>query len=633
MEITLLSLFREKVKQFRDVAALYYKDKKEKFQPVSYTELFNLAGQFGAGLTAINIKRGNHIGIISNNRKEWIISNLGILGIGALDVPRGSDSTADEIKYILDHAECPVCIVEDGEQLNKVLSVKKQLPKLTSFIVLDEDYEKTSKKEKGAEIFTFKEIMEKGKAILEKDPDFFNKEIDKGKADDLATIIYTSGTTGEPKGVMLTHNNFLHQVRAPHAHLDIGLGDVFLSVLPIWHVFERSCEYVALFSGCSLVYSKLVGKVILADMEAMRPTIFPSVPRIWESVRAGIYKKVNTDGGIKKALFNFFVSVGTIHAYFLNMMRGLLPKFKKRIRLFDILISFFPLLIFTPLKLLGNLLVFGKIKKKLGGRFKFGISGAGALPPHVDKFFAATGIRLLEGYGLTEAAPIVSVRKQKAPVADTIGPPIPEISVKICDPEGNELPPGEKGILFVKGPNIMKGYYKKPGETKKVLSDDGWLNTGDLAMATFDGRLKIMGRVKETVVLLGGENVEPGPIEDTILQSEYIDQVMVVGQDQKYLGALVIPNFENLEIYAKKNGLSYSNPEDLADLPEIQALIKEEINSKVNMKRGFKAFERIFKFTILKTTFEAGKELTRTLKLRRNIIAEMYKKEIDQLFT
>ncbi|MBN2533738.1 MAG: AMP-binding protein [Spirochaetales bacterium] len=633
MEMTVLSLFREKVKQFRDIAALYYKDKDNQFQPVSFTELFNLAGQFGTGLTAIGIKRGDHIGIISNNRKEWMISSFGIMGIGALDVPRGSDSTAAEIKYILGHAECPVCIVEDKDQLEKVLSVKKGLLKLASFIVLDEDYKKASKKEGGVEVFTFLEILEKGKTILEKDPDFFNKEIDMGKADDLATIIYTSGTTGEPKGVMLTHDNFLHQIRAPLAHLDVRVNDFFLSVLPIWHVFERSAEYVGLFAGCSIIYSKLIGKVILADMETMKPTIFPSVPRIWESVRAGIYKKVNSEGGIKKTLFHFFVSVGTIHVYFLNMMRGLLPEFKKRIRLFDIVISLFPLLVFTPLKLLGDLLVFGQIKKKLGGRFKFGISGAGALPPHIDKFFAAAGIHLFEGYGLTEAAPIVSVRKQKTPVTGTIGPPLPEISVKICDPEGNELPPGKKGILFIKGPNVMQGYYKKPEETKKVLSDDGWLNTGDLAMATYNGELRIMGRVKETIVLLGGENVEPGPIEDTILQSPYIDQVMVVGQDQKYLGVLVIPNFENLEIYARKNGLYYPKSEDLTDLPEIEALIKDEINSKVNIKKGFKAFERIFKLTLLKVPFEAGRELTNTLKLKRDVINNMYKKEIEELFS
>jgi long-chain acyl-CoA synthetase len=316
----------------------------------------------------------------------------------------------------------------------------------------------------------------------------------------------------------------------------------------------------------------------------------------------------------------------------MNLFRGLLPQFKRRIRIIDIIISFFPLILFTPLKLLGGLLVFGKIKKKLGGRFKFGISGAGALPPHVDKFFSAIGILLLEGYGLTEAAPIISVRKQHAPIIDTIGPPLPEIAAKICDPEGKELSPGEKGILFVKGPNVMKGYYKKPEETKKVLSDDGWLNTGDLAMKTIHGELKILGRVKETIVLLGGENIEPGPIEDAILQSDYIDQVMMVGQDQKYLGALVIPHFENVAEYAKNNNIVYDQPEDLAAAPEIKTLMNQEINTRINAKNGFKAFERIFKSTILKTPFETGKELTNTLKLKRNVIAEIHKKRISALF-
>jgi len=403
-------------------------------------------------------------------------------------------------------------------------------------------------------------------------------------------------------------------------------------VLPIWHSFERSVEYIVLFSGAGIAYSKPIAKIMLKDIEIIRPTIFPSVPRIWEAIRSGIYKKIKEDGGIKKALFDFFISIGSTYAHLSNMIKGLIPQFKKRNRVLDIIKSIIPFILLTPLKWLGDLLVFSKLKKKLGGRFRWGISGAGALPPHVDNFFAAAGILLIEGYGLTEAAPICSFRKEKAPVTNTIGPPLPEIEIKILDSEGKEMGPGEKGVLYVKGPNVMRGYYKRPTETEKVLSKDGWLNTGDLMIKTFKGELKIVGREKETIVLIGGENIEPEPIESAILQSELIDQIIIVGQDQKYICALVVPNLDNLEIYAKDKGVIFDAKEELIDLQSVYELIKDVINGYVNTKNGFKIFERIFKFKLLPKPFEAGKELTSTLKMKRNLITGLYKKDIDALY-
>jgi long-chain acyl-CoA synthetase len=632
MEKSLISLFRERVHGYANDSALYAKDHNDNYFAITYGELYELVSQFGAGLMSLGINRNAHIGLVSDNRKEWIIADFGILGIGASDVPRGSDSTEDEIAYILHHADCEVSLLEDEVQLRKVFSIRNKLPLLKTVIVMDDQY---SKKDDGAnniDIHTFGEIIEKGKLALAAQPDLFDAEAEKTEGDQLATIIYTSGTTGEPKGVMLTHSNFLHQVRAPLEYLDVRRGDIFLSVLPIWHAFERAAEYVALFAGCSVAYSKLIGKVMLSDMEAIRPTIFPSVPRIWELVRTGIYKTVRDEGGIKLALFNFFVGVGGIHSKLLTMCRGLTPQFRRRNRIIDILASLLPLIVLTPFKILGDVLVFAKLKAKLGGRFKFGISGAGALPQHVDSFFSACGILLLEGYGLTEAAPICSVRKDRAPVPGTIGPPLPEMEAKIVDARGNRLPPGNKGILFVKGPNVMKGYYKKPEETKKVLSEDGWLNTGDLAIMTYNGELSIRGRVKETIVLMGGENVEPSPLEDTILQSDYISQAVVIGQDQRFLGALVLLNKEITEHYAAEHGIQFDSFDSLINRQEIIDLIRSEINERINMHKGFKPFERIARIKILNAEFRKGVEMTHTLKLKRDMIAEKYKKEIDVLF-
>ena len=632
MADTIPKMMQDFVKREADLTVQWSKDESGEFQAIAWKQLIVEVEAFAAGLLSLGVKRGDHIGMISDNMKEWLWADLAILSIGAADVPRGSDSMAPEIQYILDHAECGVTIAENESQLEKILSIKISLKGLKTLIVLDPDFQKTKSKMQGVAIWTFKEIQEQGREYLKKHSGCIEEEIAKGKTEDLATIIYTSGTTGEPKGVMLTHSNYMHQIPTPLKHIDIDKGDIFLSVLPIWHSYERAIGYVAIFAGCSVAYSKLVAQIMVEDMGKIKPQIFPSVPRIWEAVKRGIIRNIESESSVKKALAYFFIGVGTAHSKLKVRLRGLRPRFKKSSRFVDALISFLPFLLLSPLNALGQVLVFKKIKHKLGGKFKFGVSGAGALPPHVDEFFAAAGILLLEGYGLTETSPIVSARQSYHPVPGTIGPPLEQVEVKVLAEDGSELPPGKKGVLYVRGPNVMKGYYKKPDLSAQAITKDGWLNTGDLAMLTHDGEIKIMGRTKETVVLLGGENVEPGPIEDTITESDYVDQVMVVGQDQKYLAALVVPNFETLKGFAEENGVPFGKVEDLIDNQDIYKLIMDEIDSRVGPKRGFKLFERINKARLLARPFEKGKEMTHTLKLKRNVIYEQYDREIKELF-
>lgn len=632
MADTIPKMMQDFVKREADLTVQWSKDESGEFQAIAWKQLIVEVEAFAAGLLSLGVKRGDHIGMISDNMKEWLWADLAILSIGASDVPRGSDSMAPEIQYILDHAECGVTIAENESQLEKILSIKISLKGLKTLIVLDPDFQKSKSKMQGVAIWTFKEIQEQGREYLKKHPGCIEEEIAKGKTEDLATIIYTSGTTGEPKGVMLTHSNYMHQIPTPLKHIDIDKGDIFFSVLPIWHSYERAIGYVAIFAGCSIAYSKLVAQIMLEDMGKIKPQIFPSVPRIWEAVKRGIIRNVESESSVKKALAYFFIGVGTAHSKLKVRLRGLRPRFKKSSRFVDALISFLPFLLLSPLNALGQVLVFKKIKHRLGGKFKFGVSGAGALPPHVDEFFAAAGILLLEGYGLTETSPFVSVRQSYHPVPGTIGPPLEQVEVKVLAEDGSELPPGKKGVLYVRGPNVMMGYYKKPDLSAQAITKDGWLNTGDLAMLTHDGEIKIMGRTKETVVLLGGENVEPGPIEDTITESDYVDQVMVVGQDQKYLAALVVPNFETLKRFAEENGVPFGKVEDLIDNQDIYKLIMDEIDSRVGPKRGFKLFERINKARLLARPFEKGKEMTHTLKLKRNVIYEQYDREIKELF-
>jgi long-chain acyl-CoA synthetase len=390
-------------------------------------------------------------------------------------------------------------------------------------------------------------------------------------------------------------------------------------------------EYYIFSHGGGIAYSKPVGKVLLDDLAAIRPHWMPSVPRIWESLRGAIYRQVNSGGKIKKALFTFFIGAGGYYSLFKAMFQDRLPHFRPRSRAADICLAVLPLIFLTPFKLLGELLVFKVIKARLGGRFIAGVSGGGSLPPVVDHFFQALGILLLEGYGLTETGPILAVRKKYHPVHGTIGPLLKGIEYRVLDENGNVLGPNGKGVLYVKTPQIMLGYYKRPEDTEKVLRN-GWLNTGDLAIFTRRGECKIVGRAKETIVLLGGENVEPTPIEETLCQSEYIEQVMVVGQDKKFLGALIIPNMEKLEAVAAEKGMSYLEKEELPDNPAIQELIHLEIQKLINPRKGFKVHERIFRFKLMPKKFEVGKELTMSLKIRRNVVYELYAKEIESLF-
>ena len=637
MEDTVVKVIRGVAQRQPEKPMLISRTTNGKWETVSYAEFVGLAERFGAGLLSLGIRRGGRVGIISDNRREWIIADQAILGIGAADVPRGSDTMPDEMVYILKHAEIEITLAENAEQLSKILSRKKELPLLKTVIVMDQAFDPTAVREplQGLSVLSFAEVMERGGQALGKDAQVYAREVEKGRSEELATLIYTSGTTGEPKGVMLTHGNFLHNLRTTvPAVITVDHRDLFLSVLPVWHSFERTVEYIVFRNGAAQAYSKLVGKVMMADMGELRPTVMASMPRIWESVRSTLLRTINEEGGIKKALFNFFLKVGQAHQACANLVKGLVPQFARRVRALDVITGILPFLVLYPLRALGNLLVFSKLKTRLGGRFRFSVSGGGALPPYVDKFFGAAGILMLEGYGLTETAPVVSVRLEKHPVAGTIGPALAEQEIVLRDPETNEpVGPGKKGVIFVKGPNVMKGYYNRPDKTAEVLSADGWLNTGDLAMMTHRGELRIIGRTKETIVLLSGENVEPLPIEDAILESEYIDQIIVVGQDQKYLGALVVANEEAVEKWAQKEEIGYTTKDDLLANAQVNELIAEEISARVNAERGFRIWERVHRFAIIPKHFEVGVELSKTLKLKRNVISEIYRKEIAELFT
>lgn len=629
---TIPRLLQQSLVNFGNNPAQYWKNKDGEFQPTSYGELDQEVFVCASGLMGLGVGKGSLVGLISENRKEWLLLDLALLYLGAADVPRGNDTMPQELVYILKTTEAKIAVFENQVQLQKILPLLGDLPHLKTAILLDEP-EAGRQELKGLKILNFEELMAQGGKTVDQHRPEIQAQIDSASPDDLATIIFTSGTTGEPKGVMISHWNFLTQALYIEDKIKVNPTDIWLCVLPVWHSFERIMQYISLIWGSALAYSKPVGRIMLADFAAIKPTWMASVPRIWESLRAGIYSKVQTDGGAKWALFRFFVAVGKAFTHQQAKLLGRLPRFKRRLRVLDSILAFIPWLLLLPLQGLGSVLVFKNIRARLGGRFIAGISGGGALPAHVDAFFSAAGVLLLEGYGLTETSPVISVRTQWRPVANTIGSPLQYTEAQVRSEEGRALGPGQLGILWVRGPQRMLGYYKRPDLTESILDGEGWLNTGDLAMMTWDGEIAIRGRAKDTIVLLGGENIEPSPIEAKIRDSSFIDQAMVVGQDQKFLGALVQPNQEALSSWANTQGIDSADWEDLCKRPEVLALLRTEVNAMVSTRTGFRIWEQIGKIAIIPKAFEVGTELSGKQDLKRHVISKMYQKEIGALFS
>ncbi len=380
-------------------------------------------------------------------------------------------------------------------------------------------------------------------------------------------------------------------------------------------------------------------KTLGEDLKIIKPTIFPAAPRLWEGLYNKIFTGASNSG--KLGLLKFCTAISIFVWRSGNFLYGRTKKSKKTMPLFLPFMFIFHLsryLLLYPLKALAAVVVFKKVKEAVGGGLRFAFSGGGALPLYLDEFFSSIGIEVLEGYGLTESTAIVASRDFQCSIPGTVGKPVKGTEWKVIDINGNDITktvtrnPGSKGTLYIRGMQVMKGYYKEPKKTAAVLSKDGWFNTGDLVAFTTDGNMSIVGRSKDTIVLLGGENIEPTPIEDTLKQSLYVDHVMCVGQDKKVLGALIVPNQEVLEQKAKENGLDNLSMKDLIKHEIIRGIYKNEIITFISSANGFRNFEKVVYFALLAKPFEKGDELSNTFKLRRNIVTDKYSNIIEKLF-
>ena len=632
MYSTVPQMLFEKAMDIPTTPIQYSKDSVGKFQPVNYIDFAQLMLYFGAGLLSIGNEKGGHIGLISDNRKEWFVCSMGIMAVGCCDIPRGSEATVKDLSYILSFAKCHTVVVESNYSYKKLVECRAELRELNNIVVIDpKDIDKTLV---DVQVYSYDEIIGLGKNYRADFPGKVEELMASGTEDDTATIIFTSGTTGVPKGVELTHKNFLSQIKDIAAVFPMRHGDKSLAVLPVWHVYERLMEYYLVSIGVSICYSKPVVSMILNDMQKIQPQFLACVPRIWDGIYSVIEKKAVNKSNARKALFKICKGATTAKLRLYNIIRGRNQQFKHKPVFFKILdrVLYVPVFFLLPFNLLGEMLFFKNARSVMGGSFKIGMSGGGGIAPKLDRFYNAIGIRLVEGYGLTETAPICSIRNYRNNVIGTIGAAMPYIEAKVVNRYGVECGPGQLGVLYVRGPNVMKCYYNQPELTSEAIQE-GWFNTGDLVVRTVGGEIIVKGRAKDTIVLRSGENVEPLPIENKLVESPYIAQAVVVGQDQNCLGALIIPNKDAIKKFAKEQGLDSENFTAVLRSDQVHDLIFRELERLITPKTGFKPFEKVGKFIFLDKQFEPGIELSAKGTIIRYKIEELYKWQIASMFS
>lgn len=617
-------LYREAAMTYPSEKSFLTRQPSGGFDGPSYHELYAAGLDLAAALISVcGLKAREHVAILADNRIEWIIADYAVILSGAADVPRGTDATAFDIEYIVNHAECRIVFIEDQATWNKFAALAEKLTGVEHVIFID----KVTAGANRWQCHEMSQLLQQGKTLPK---DEIQRRISGIAPADLFTLIYTSGTTGAPKGVMLTHGNIVSQIR----NLPLGFtpDDVMLSILPVWHIFERAFELISIASGAKTVYTSV--KHLKSDLQAVRPTFMASAPRLWESIYNGIMTRVAEGSPLRRALFRLAVTVNHTYRRAWRELRGqnlyVTPQSFAGRAASALSALLVVVLVFLPALLL-DAVVLTKIRAATGGRLRATISGGGALPLHIDEFFNDIGITVLEGYGMTETSPIISVRLPENAVIGTVGPLYAETEIRLVDlatgeiffPGGNYH--GRKGELHVRGPQVMAGYYKNPEATKKAVTD-GWMNTGDLAIMTANSCLKIVGRSKETIVLSNGENAEPVPIESKLLQSAFIEQCMVVGQDEKFLGVLIVPRAEALAEYG-------ADLKSIAASEAVKTLLRHEVQRLISSENGFKAFERIGGIALIGRLWEKDRELTAKLSLRRHVITELYAAEIRGIYS
>jgi len=560
------------------------------YVPISTEEYGRRVRHLSLGLADLGLGAGDKLILLSENRPEWTITDMAALCAGAITVPIYTSLMPEQIKYMINDSDAKIVVCSNRNLWLKVEAVRSELPKVRHYVLMDEE---------GPEgVLSLSEIAARGKTVEAADPGLFERRALAVKPGDVASIIYTSGTTGIPKGAMLTHANFVANTKSLDEVTDFSDKDTILSFLPLSHVLERMTTFSFLYKGAAIYYAESI-ETVAENLLEVRPTIMISVPRVFDKIYAKVMDNVLEGSALKRKIFFWAIGVGKKYGarrirhqsipWWLGARRGIAAR-----------------------------LVYGKIIEKTGGRVHFFVSGGAPLSADVAEFFYAIGITILEGYGLTETSPVLACNTFERMKFGTVGPPVPTVEIKIA-------PDGE---IWAKGPNVMKGYYKREQETREAF-EDGWFRTGDIGHIDEDGLLVVTDRKKDILVTAGGKNVAPQPIENLLKINPYIGTAVVVGGGRKFISALIVPNFDKLEAYAKAQGIPFASRKELVEREEIRSFMLAEVNRATP---NLASYERIKKIVLLDHDFDPDTEMTPSLKVKRHIVEKVFKPLIDLLY-
>ncbi len=611
-------IWQDLLRYYSDLPAVV--DKYNNFE-FTYKELYDQIQYFASGLQSLGLAKGDHAGLFSENSSRWLIADQAILMAGGINAVRGSQAPVEELFYILEHSESKGLIAENLETINRLTAYLDKHP--LEFIICLSGEEISTEFKENYNVYSYNQVITKGKRHSLNPVTL--------KKDDIATLVYTSGTTGKPKGVMISHGNFLSQLSAYTDVLDMTPGQSALSILPPWHIYERTSEYYLLSRGLTIVYTNVAN--FKNDMKSYKPHYLITVPRIWEALYSGVQTELKKQPALRRKIVNFFLRAGKTHVKSRRILNNLcLDNLKPSLSSSSI--AFLKYYITSIPYKLGEKLIYKKVRAALGGNFRFGISGGGALAGYLEDFYETVGIEILVGYGLTETSPVLTIRKRDYNLKKSAGKPMKHTEIKIVNPENRrEVAPLETGLVMVRGPQLMKGYYKDKEATDKILAANGWLNTGDLGWLTHANDLVLTGRNKDIIVLSNGENVEPQPLEDACLTSPYINQIMLVGQDKPHLGALISPNIDSIQDWAKKQSLSYADDSHIYHCPKVQKLLKKELKEQLQKRANSRSFEQVQCLKMLKEPFSMENGLlTQTMKVKKSEVQKKYKDLIEDMF-
>jgi long-chain acyl-CoA synthetase len=591
---SICELFQETVARHGEHVALMHKEDGA-YRSRNYREVAAQVRAMALGLEQLGVGRGDRVAILAANSPEWAITDLATLSLGAATVPLYTSLPAPQVEYILADSGARVILVDDEKQWQKVASLREALPTLGHVVMVAPRPAPAASEG----VIAFADLLEMGRKAEIPDAEWERRSRSVG-TEDLASIIYTSGTTGDPKGAMLTHGNFASNAQAAAQLIGIGPGDLFLSFLPLSHVFERLAgHYLPLSCGAAIAYAESVFTV-QQNMVEVRPTVMTSVPRLYESMQSRIQDVAAKAPPLRQRLFQWALSVGRAAVAREQAGQGVGP-----------------MLAFQ--RAIADRLVGAKIRERTGGRIRYFVSGGAPLPRSTAEFFGAFGLTILEGYGLTETSPVICVNRPGRVCFGTVGPPIPGVEVKIA----------ADGEILTRGPHVMQGYFNKPEATAEAIDPDGWFHTGDIGEFDAQGNLRITDRKKDILVLANGKNVAPQPIEAALKGSPYINEIVLLGDRQATVAALVVPAFDRLRAFAREHNLP-QEPASLAGHAEVRKLLKAEIDRH---SKHLADFERVKRFAVLEREFSIdGGELTPTLKLKRRVIVEKYRDTIAGLY-